>query len=169
MLSAPEGYDNFGMADRRFQVEVRKVRQTLTSWTARALRSLLPLLLLLGCAPSLWAQALLDDETRGLLVNAVEVAAELDFYGARCRSDVSGRYTDDLNKELAGKFRMTVSDVKDDLFPEQSYRSVNERLQRDFLEKLKAAGSCKEAKQAGMPTRLQARYKVLMQEIEQLP
>jgi hypothetical protein len=157
------------MADRRFQVEVRKVRQTLTSWTAGALRPLLPFLLLLGCTPALWAQALLDEETRGLLVNAVEVAAELDLYGARCRSDDSGRYTDDLNKELAGKFRMTVSDVKDDLFPEQSYRSVNERLQRDFLEKLKAAGSCKEAKQAGMPTRLQARYKVLMQEIEQLP
>jgi hypothetical protein len=103
------------------------------------------------------------------MVNAVEVSAELDLYGARCRSDVSGRYTDNLNKELAGKFRMTVSDVKDDLFPEHSYRSANERLQRDFLEKLKAAGGCKEAKQAGMPNRLQARYKELMREIEQLP
>ena len=46
-------------------------------------------------------------------MNAVEAAVEFDLYNARCRSDGSGRRTDNLNKELASKFRMTVLDVQD--------------------------------------------------------
>jgi hypothetical protein len=115
------------------------------------------------------AQSLLDVETEGLLVNAVEAAAELDLYNARCRRDVSGRRTDNLNKELASNFRMTVLEVEDDLFPERSYRRAKERLQRDFLEKLKQAGGCREAKKAGMPDVLRGRYDELMREIDALP
>lgn len=115
------------------------------------------------------AQSFIDEQTEQLLVNAVEAAAEFDLYNARCRSDGSGRRTDNLNKELAGKFRMTVLDVEDDLFPERSYRRAKERLQRDFLETLKQVGGCKEAKKAGMPAKLRERYDNLMQEIDALP
>ena len=115
------------------------------------------------------AQLLLDEETEQLLVQAVEAAVELDLYNARCRSDVSGRRTDNLNKTLASKFRLTVLKVQDDLFPDRSYRRAQERLQREFLEKLKQAGGCKEAKEQGMPAQLRDRYDNLMREIDALP
>lgn len=136
------------------------------------LRTRLVLLVVLFVLPSaspLAAQPFLDEETERLLVAAVEAAAELDLYSARCRSDISGRRTDNLNKELASKFRMTVLEVEDDLFPERSYRRARERLQRDFLETLKQAGGCKEAKKAGMASRLRTRYVDLMTEIDRLP
>lgn len=115
------------------------------------------------------ALSLLDEETEQLLVKAVEAAVALDLYNARCRSDVSGRRTDNLNKALVSKFRMTVIKVEDDLFPERSYRRAQDRLQRDFLNRLRDAGGCKGAKQQGMSEQLRGRYDDLMREIEALP
>jgi len=123
--------------------------------------------LLIGALAS--ARPYLDEETGQLLVQAVATAARLDLYGSRCRSDASGRHTDNLNKELAGKLRMTVIEVQDDLFPEGSYRRVQERLQRDFFRELKEAGGCKGAKASGLPQQLKSRYDGLMQEIDALP
>jgi len=127
------------------------------------------LLLFTAGIPRLFAQSLLDEDTERLLVDAVQAASALDFYNARCRSDVSGRPIDNLNKKLVSKFRMTVLAVEDDLFPERSYRRAKERLQRDFLSKLKEAGGCKEAKAAGMPRQLREHYDDLMREIDRLP
>ena len=144
--------------------------QRTRKWTRSRISSAWFAALLLGAsAPGATAQALLDEQTERLLVEAVEAAAELDRYNARCRSDGSGRRSDNLNKELASKFRMTILDVQDDLFPERSYRRAKERLQSDFLEKLKQAGGCKEAKKAGMPNELRERYDKLMEEIDALP
>lgn len=111
----------------------------------------------------------LDEATEQLLVEAVEAAAAVDFYNARCRSDVSGRRTDNLNKELVSRLRTTVLSVQDDLFPERSYRRVQERLQDEFLETLRQAGGCKGAKESGMSERLGARYEAAMSAIEALP
>ena len=143
--------------------------QTAPRRTARARLSLAAALLLGIGAVQLRAQPLLDEDTQRLLVEAVEAASELDLYGARCRRDVSGRHTDNLNKVLASKFRMTVLEVEDDLFPEKSYRRAKDRLQRDFLAKLKEAGGCKEAKRSGMPASLRERYDALMGGIDALP
>jgi len=118
------------------------------------------------CSP---AQSLLDTETKELLVAAVEAAAELDLYNARCRRDRSGRHVDNLNKELVSKLRMTVLQVEDELFPERSYRRVQKRLQRESLARLKQAGGCEEAKKAGTPNRLRVRYGELMGKIDRLP
>jgi hypothetical protein len=126
-------------------------------------------LALLLAPPPLAAQTALDDATQKLLVDAVEAAAQRDFYDVRCRSDESGRYIDNLNKELVGKFRMTVIQVEDNLFPEGSYRRAQERMQKEFLAKLKDAGGCKGAKQAGMPEELRKRYDNLMREMDALP
>ncbi len=136
---------------------------------ARAGLSFAAVLVLAVSATSLRAQSLLDEDTQRLLVDAVEAAAFFDLYNARCRSDASGRRTDNLNKELVSKFRMTVLEVEDDLFPEKSYRRAKERLQRDFLDMIKNAGGCKEAKRAGMPGQLRGRYDELMDEIYALP
>ena len=115
------------------------------------------------------AQPLLDENTERLLIEAVTAAAELDLYNARCRSDQSGRHTNNLNKTLASKFRLTVLKIQDDLFPEKSYRRAQTRLQEDFLARLKAAGGCGGAKEGGMATELGERYTRLHQAIERQP
>ena len=133
-------------------------------------RSALPtaLLLCLLTGPAS-AQGLIDEHTERLLVEAVTAAVELDLYNARCRSEASGRRTENLNKTLASRFRLTVIRVQDDMFPERSYRRVQERLQQDFLDRLREVGGCREAKQAGMQEELNDRYQRLMQEIRALP
>jgi len=146
----------------------RNVRQTTASRATRAHRLFVALILAVAIPP-LSAQSRFDEDTQRLLVDAVEAAATLDLYNGRCRNDVSGRSTDNLNKMLVGKFRMTVLDVQDDLFPERSYRQAGERLQRDFFIKLKEIGGCKEAKSSGMPDQLRTRYDDLMRALDRLP
>jgi hypothetical protein len=111
----------------------------------------------------------LDSETAAILVSAVEAASALDLYNARCRSDDSGRHTDNLNKELVGKLRLTVISVQDDLFPEGSYRRAQERLQGQFVETLRQAGGCKGGKESGLPDTLRARLQKSLDSIEALP
>lgn len=111
----------------------------------------------------------LTPETRQALVTAVEAAAALDFYNARCRSDGSGRHSDNLNKQLAGKLHITIMGVQDDLFPERSFRAVQRRLQDQFTEDLRQAGGCQGAKDAGVPEQLNDRYRGSITAIEALP
>jgi len=115
------------------------------------------------------AQGLLDEATVQILVEAVEAAAELDLYNARCRSDQSGRRTENLNKILAGRFRITVIGVQDKFFPERSYRKAQERVQNVFLERLRVAGGCADAKTGGLREALEARQRDTQGAIEALP
>lgn len=115
------------------------------------------------------AQGLLDEATVQTLVQAVEAAVELDLYNARCRSDQSGRRTENLNKLLAGRFRITVIGVQDKFFPEHSYRRAQERIQNDFLERLKTVGGCAEARAGGLREALEARQQETQGAIEALP
>ena len=138
-------------------------------YTRRIIGQGLALAFLTALAQPTAAQSFLDEETKQLLVTAVEAATELDLYNTRCRRDDSGRRKNNLNKELVSSFRMTILDVQDDLFPERSYRRARERLLLGFQRKLKEAGGCKEAKKAGMQQRLRARYDEQMGELEALP
>jgi hypothetical protein len=108
---------------------------------------------------------MLDEQTEQLLINAVEAAFELDLFNNRCRSDQSGRRTENLNKELVSRFRMTVLDVQDDLFPEGYYRDAQARMQRDFLARLRDMGGCAGAKEARLRDVLGARYDAAMAEL----
>jgi hypothetical protein len=114
-------------------------------------------------------ESLLTDADRQLLVDAVEAAFELDLYNARCRNDQSGRRTENLNKELVSSYRMTVLDVLDDLFPEGYYRSARERMQQDFLTRLRELGGCAGAKAAGLRGELTERYDRAMDELATRP
>ncbi|MBK1702143.1 hypothetical protein CKO41_09560 [Thiococcus pfennigii] len=130
----------------------------------------LALSLLIGLfATTAFARPFLDPETEQLLVEAVEAAVTLDLFHARCRSDGSNRRTENLNKLIAGKFRLTVLGVQDDLFPERSYRRAQERLQRDFAAELRAAGGCQAARASGIAERLATRYQELFTALERLP
>lgn len=113
--------------------------------------------------------AMLDAETEALLIEAVEAAAALDQYHARCRGDSSNRRTENLNKLLTSRLRMTVLRVQDDIFPERNYRRVQERLQSDFLATLRELGGCAAVKDSALPGELRARYEEKMRAIERLP
>lgn len=112
---------------------------------------------------------LFDDATRDLLVEAVEAAFALDLYNARCRRDQSGRRTENLNKALSSRFRITVIGVQDDLFPERDYRRAQARMQQQFLEQLRAFDGCAGAKAARWRDALGARYDQAMTGIAALP
>lgn len=124
---------------------------------------------LLIASPLVLARAELEQQTQALLVEAVEAAAAVDFYHARCRGDVSGRQTDNLNKLIVSRLRTTVLTVQDDFFPEHGYRRVQQRLEQDFLELLEEAGGCQGAKDSGLPERLRARYESALEAIRALP
>lgn len=115
------------------------------------------------------ARPFLTEETERLLVEAVEAAAQVDLFHARCRADTSKRRTENLNKLLASKFKLTILDVQDDLFPEQSYRRARERLERDFMMALRAAGGCQTARDDGIAEEMRDRYQALYGAIERLP
>ena len=136
---------------------------------AASVAGLLLCCLLVLAAPPARCGEPMDKETEQLLVNAVEAAFELDLYNARCRSDQSGRNTENLNKELASRLRMTVIDVQDDLFPEGYYRDAQARMERDFLARLRDIGGCDGAKKAGLRDSLGARYDAAMDQIAKRP
>ena len=111
----------------------------------------------------------MDEGTEQLLVEAVEAAADLDLYNARCRGDVSGRRTEVLNKAMVGKLRTTVLAVQDDLFPERSYRRTQQRLESDFLDRLREIGGCQGAKDSELPDALRRRYQEKLDAVRALP
>lgn len=111
----------------------------------------------------------MDEEQARVLVEAVESATTIDLYNARCRSDNSGRFMDNLNKTLAGRLRITVLNIQDDLFPERGFRQAQRRMQEQFQDTLSKAGGCKGAKESGLSERLQARHRELIQAIEAFP
>jgi hypothetical protein len=111
----------------------------------------------------------IDEPTQEILVDAVEAAYALDLYHARCRRDGSNRRTENLNKLLASRLRLTVLRVQDDIFPERNYRKVQERLQADFLTMLRERGGCDEVKHTELPGELRMRYDEAIRAIESLP
>ncbi len=115
------------------------------------------------------AQRFVDPETEEMLVDAVEAAVELDLFHARCRSDRSNRRTENLNKTIASKYRLTVIGVMDELFPERSYREAQDRLQREFAVWLREAGGCQGARESGASEALADRYQRLYAQIEESP
>ncbi|QGU31596.1 hypothetical protein [Thermochromatium tepidum] len=119
--------------------------------------------------PAVMARSELDAETQALLVEAVEAAADLDAYYSRCRGEVSGRRTENLNKLIVGKLRTTVLTVQDDFFPERGYRRAQARLESDFLARLQAAGGCQGAKDSKLPEELRQRYETALEAIRRLP
>lgn len=135
-------------------------------------RNALPRLLLAALcawAPALPAAEPLDEQTAQLLVEAVTAAADYDLFQSRCRSDVSGRRSENLNKVLVNKFRLTLLQVQDKYFPERSYRAVQPRLQRDFLARLTEIGGCQGAKDTGLLEELRSRYDALIDQLRALP
>ncbi len=149
--------------------DARPGGQTRFAPGRRLARALAAVLILTGAGAGGAHAIPLDAPTEQLLVEAVEAAYALDLYHARCRSDGSNRRTENLNKLLASRLRMTVLRVQDDLFPERNYRRVQERLQIEFQEMLRAGGGCAGVKDSELPAELRLRYDEKMRAIESLP
>lgn len=132
-------------------------------------RCLLVILLIGGLSLDSAFAAPLGESTRQLLIEAIEAAHALDLYHARCRRDSSYRRTENLNKLLASRLRTTVIRVQDELFPERSYRRVQERLERDVLDLLRERGGCDGVKDSDLPAEMRARYDEKIRAIESLP
>lgn len=163
------------MPDRAAAVRVRTISNPAPAMPSRhrartATRAWGGRLLLTLCllAPPL-AAGEFDPATRQILIDGVTSATAMDIYYARCRGDISGRQTDNLNKLLVGKLRTTVLSVEDDLFPERDYRRARQRLEQDFLATLRDAGGCPGAKTSGLPERLRASYDSALDAIRALP
>jgi len=102
-------------------------------------------------------------------VAAVEAAAAVDAYHARCRSDGSGRRMDNLNQLLVSTQRITVLTVEDECFPERNYRHAQQRLEQNFTIQLAHIGGCAAAKATGMLEQFTARYHAALAAIRALP
>ena len=131
--------------------------------------ALLAVLCLGAPPPTRSATPDLPPETRAVLVEAVTAAANLDFYNARCRADDSGRHSDNLNKQLVAKLRLTIVSVEDEFFPERGYRAAKQRLVEEAAEQLRQVGGCKAAKAAGLPATLADRYRKAIAAVDALP
>lgn len=112
---------------------------------------------------------LIDAATQQLLVEAVTAASDYDLFQARCRGDVSGRQSENLNKVLVNRFRLTLIQVQDKYFPERSYRLVQPRLQQELLTRLNEMGGCQGAKDLGLREQLRTRYETLLDRLANLP
>ena len=137
--------------------------------SARPVGLFLALAALIAWAPAEAVFGPLDEATQQLLIEAVTAASDYDLFQARCRGDVSGRPSENLNKVLVNRFRLTLIQVQDKYFPERSYRTVQPRLQRDFLERLNQAGGCKGAKDQGMLEQLRSRYEESLRRLQDQP
>ncbi|WP_295389025.1 hypothetical protein [uncultured Thiodictyon sp.] len=133
----------------------------------RLLPILARILLLSVLLPAGGAALALPPATQQVLVEAVEAAAALDFYNARCRSDGSGRHSNDLNKLLVNKLRLTIVTVEDEMFPERNYRAVQQRLLEQSAALL--ADGCKAAKEGVLAEQLKDRYRKGVAAVEALP
>ncbi|MBK1695318.1 hypothetical protein CKO09_11315 [Chromatium weissei] len=102
-------------------------------------------------------------------VAAVEAAAAVDAYHARCRSDGSGRHMNNLNKLLVSTQRITVLTIEDECFPEQNYRHAQQRMAQNFTIQLEQIGNCTAAKATGMLEQFTARYNAALAAIRALP
>lgn len=122
----------------------------------------------IGSAPNTSAAPLRDPQMAPLLVNLVTTAMELDLYNSRCRKDGAGRYSDNLNKTLVSRYRITILDVQDRYFPEHDYRAAQARLEQDFFNQLQALGGCAATKQQGFFEQLRERFDQALAELLRL-
>ncbi|MBB1124777.1 hypothetical protein [Thiospirillum jenense] len=125
-------------------------------------------LITIGSSSNTPAAPLRDPQMAPLLLTLVTTAKELDLYNSRCRKDGAGRYSDNLNKTLVSRYRMTILDVQDRYFPERDYRAAQAQLDQHFFNQLQALGGCAAAKQQGFFEQLRERFDQALAELLRL-
>jgi len=114
------------------------------------------------------ANALLSEETGGLLAELVRASQEYDFYNARCRGNAASTKTDDSNRLFLFKYRLTVNQVIN-LYIGENDRDEKAAMERDFLQRLSQMGGCRLAKKKNLLKELDQKYRQLFEQVSNLP
>lgn len=111
---------------------------------------------------------LVSEETGQLLAELVRASAEYDLYNARCRGNAASTKTEDSNRLLLSKYRLTVNQVIAN-FIGRDDRAERIAMEQLFLQKLNQLGGCAEAKKQGLQKQLDQKYRQLFEQISDLP
>jgi hypothetical protein len=111
---------------------------------------------------------LVSEETGKLLAELVRTSLEYDLYNARCRGNAASTKTDDSNRLLLSKYKLTVTQVIN-LYIGEDDRAERAAMQQDFLRKIGQMGGCKMAKKKGLREELDQSYRQLFEQISNLP
>lgn len=117
---------------------------------------------------SFTANLLVSEETGRLLAELVRASAEYDLYNARCRGNAASTKTEDSNRLLLAKYRLTVNQVITN-FIGRDDRAERAAMEQLFLQKLNQLGGCAEAKKRGLQRELDQKYRQLFEQISDLP
>lgn len=114
------------------------------------------------------AKPLISEEASGLLVELVRASLEYDLYNARCRGNAASTKTEDSNRILLFKYRLTVNQVIN-LYIGQDDRAEKARIEQNFLQKLSSVGGCSMAKKRGLLKKLDQDYQQFFEQISNQP
>jgi len=114
------------------------------------------------------ASPLVSEATGELLANLVRTSLEYDLYNTRCRGNAASTKTDDSNRLLISKYKLTVNQVIN-LYIGKDYRAQRDGIEQAFLQKIGQMGGCKMAKKKGLLEDLDRRYRQLFEQISNMP
>ena len=114
------------------------------------------------------ANPLISDETGKLLADLVRTSLEYDLYNARCRGNAASTKTDDSNRLLISKYKLTVNQIIN-FYIGKDERAERAAVEQDFLQKISQMGGCKPAKEKGLLDALDQNYRQLIERISNLP
>ena len=114
------------------------------------------------------ANPLISDETGRLLADLVRTSLEYDLYNARCRGNAASMKTDDSNRLLISKYKITVTQVIN-IYIGKDDRAERAAVEQDFMQKISQMGGCEMAKKKGLLKELDKNYRELFDRISNLP
>ena len=114
------------------------------------------------------ANPLISGDTGRLLADLVRTSLEYDLYNARCRGNAASTKTDDSNRLLISKYKLTVDQVIN-LYIGKDERAEKATIEQDFVQRIGQMGGCSMAKKKGLREALDQRYRQLIEQISNLP
>lgn len=124
---------------------------------------------LIAASQSLFAaNPLVTDEVGRLLMELVRVSQEYDLYNARCRGNAASTKTENSNRLLLSKYRLTGNQVIN-RYMGRDDRAERAAIEQEFLQKLSTMGGCSAAKKKGLLKELDQNYRRLFAQISDLP
>lgn len=114
------------------------------------------------------ANPLISDGTGKLLADLVRTSLEYDLYNARCRGNAASTKTDDVNRLLISKYKLTVNQVIN-LYIGKDERAEKAIIEQDFIQKIAQLGGCRMAKKKGLLEEVDQQYRHLFEQISNMP
>lgn len=124
--------------------------------------------LLVASLGALSANPPVDNETGKILAELVRASLEYDYFNARCRGNRASTNTEESNRLLLFKYRLTVNQVIY-AFMGRDDRAERAAIEQELLQKLSLKGGCSKAKKGGMLQELDMHYRQLFDQVTDLP